>query len=162
MIRNINKEKKISGHHMTSQRRLLLEVLRQSEGHLDAKEIYRRAGEKDSSISLATVYRSLKLFKDNGLIDEIRLGDCCCYYEIRQSKNHQHLICECCGKIVEFENEHFNKLLEDVKEKYSFKISKAHLFLEGVCPECKGKNSREGSEYGMQDNKRGKFREFRG
>ena len=101
MSRNRILDNPIQGRPLTNQRRLLLELLRDAEGHIDAKELYRRAGARDESISPATVYRSLNLFKELGLIDEMRLGKIRCYYEIGQSPEHQHLVCQGCDKVIE-------------------------------------------------------------
>jgi len=136
MSRNRNYDSLILGHPLTSQRRLLLELLRDTEGHLDAKEIFRRASAKDESISLATVYRTLSLFKELGLIDEMRLGKIRCYYEIKQSPEHQHLVCKGCDKVMEIQNPYFQKLVEAVRREHGFRVTKAELYLEGYCPEC--------------------------
>jgi Fur family ferric uptake transcriptional regulator len=140
MSLNFKQDNKIHGRSMTSQRRLLLELLRDAEGHIDAKELYRRASAKDDSIGQATVYRSLNLFKELGLIDEMRLGKIRCYYEIKQSPEHQHLVCRGCGKVMEFQNPHFQKLIEAVRREHGFKVTKAELYLEGYCPECEEKD----------------------
>ena len=139
MSRNRNHYNQIKDHPLTNQRRLLLEMLRDAEGHIDAKELYRRASAKDESISLATVYRSLNLFKELGLVDEMRLGKIRCYYEIKQSPEHQHLVCQGCGKVVEFQNPLFRKLVEAVRREHGFNVTKAELYLEGYCPECEEK-----------------------
>jgi len=139
MSRNRNYDSPIKGHPLTNQRRLLLDLLRDAEGHIDAKELYRRASAKDESISPATVYRNLNLFKELGLIDEMRLGKIRCYYEIKQSPEHQHLLCRGCGKVIEFQNPHFRKLIEAVRREHGFKVIKAELYLEGYCPECEEK-----------------------
>ena len=127
------------GHFLTAQRRLLLDLIRDAEGHLDAKELYQRARAIDESIGSATVYRSLNLFKQLGLVDERRLGKLRCYYEIKQSPEHQHLLCQGCGKVIEFQNPHFQKLIEAVQREHGFKITKAELYLEGYCPNCEEK-----------------------
>ena len=139
MSRNRKQDNLIQGHPLTNQRRLLLELLRDTEGHVDAKELYRRASVKDEFISPATVYRSLNLFKELGLIDEMRLGKIRCYYEIKQSPEHQHLVCRGCGKIMEFQNPYFQKLIEAVRQEHGFKMTKADLYLEGYCSECEEK-----------------------
>ena len=128
---------------MTSQRRLLLELLRDAEGHIDAKELYRRASARDESIGPATVYRSLNLFREMGLVDEVRLGKIRCYYEIKESQEHQHLICQGCGKVIEFQNPYFQKLIKAVRREHGFNVTKAELYLEGYCPECEEKEKRE-------------------
>ncbi len=137
MSRNLKPNNLIQGHPLTNQRRLLLELLRDAEGHVDAKELYHRASVIDESISPATVYRSLNLFKELGLVDEIRLGKIRCYYEIKQSPGHQHLVCRGCGKVMEFQNPHFQKLIKAVRREQGFKVTKAELYLEGYCSECK-------------------------
>lgn len=139
MIRNRKQDNPIKGHPLTSQRRLLLEILRDTEGHVDAKELFRRASARDESISQATVYRTLNLFKELGFIDEMRLGKIRCYYEIKQSPEHQHLVCQGCGKVMEFQSPYFEKLIEAVGQEHSFRVTKAELFLEGYCPECEDK-----------------------
>jgi Fe2+ or Zn2+ uptake regulation protein len=133
---NNRQTSQMRGHPLTTQRRLLLELIRDAERHLDAKELYRRASARDESISPATVYRSLNLFKELGLVNEIRLGKIRCYYEIKQSPGHQHLVCQGCGKVMEFQNPYFQKLIKAVQREHGFKIAKAELYLEGYCPEC--------------------------
>ena len=133
---NRKNDNPIHGHPLTVQRRLLLELLRNAKRHIDAKELYRRASARDESISPATVYRSLNLFKHLGLVDEMRLGKVRCYYEIRQSPEHQHLVCQGCGKVIEFQNPHFQKLIEMIQREHSFNITRAKLYLEGYCPKC--------------------------
>ena len=139
MSRNRNINNIIKGRPLTSQRHLLLDLLRDAKGHINAKELYRRASERDESISQATVYRSLNLFKELGLVDQMWLGQIRCYYEIKQSPGHQHLVCQGCGKVLEFQNPYFNKLIKAVRDKHGFNVTKAELYLEGYCPECEEK-----------------------
>lgn len=143
MSRNRNYNNLIQGHPLTNQRRLLLELLRDAEGHIDAKGLYRRASARDESISPATVYRTLNLFKELGLVEEMRLGKIRCYYEIKQSQGHQHMVCQGCGKIIEFQSPHFKKLIEAVRREHGFQVTKAELYLEGCCPECEEKEEEE-------------------
>jgi Fe2+ or Zn2+ uptake regulation protein len=114
-------------------------VLRKAEGHIDAKELYRRASARDESISPATVYRNLNLFKQLGLVDERRLGKVRCYYEIKQSAEHQHLVCQGCGKIIEFKSPLVRKLVQTVQKEHGFNVTKAELYLEGYCRQCREK-----------------------
>jgi Fur family ferric uptake transcriptional regulator len=124
------------GHFITTQRRLLLDLLYEAQGHIDAKELYRRAIEKDASVSQATVYRSLNLFKELGLIDEMRLGGVQCYYEVKKGTDHQHLICQGCGKIIEIDIPHFQESIENIQEDHCFNVTKVELFLHGYCTDC--------------------------
>lgn len=123
----------------TRQRRLVLDVLREAEGHLDAKELYRRAAEKDPGVSLATVYRSLRLFKELGLVEEQHLDRAQCYYEIRGSNAHYHMVCTSCGRVLEFDNPLVSQLVAEVEHTADFDVRKVVLYLEGYCSECKSK-----------------------
>jgi len=89
---------------ITTQRRLLLDVLHQARRHLSARQLYQEAIKKNPRISLATVYRSLRLFKELGLVEERHLNKADCYYEIKRSTEHYHLMCRACGRVVEFES----------------------------------------------------------
>ncbi len=133
----INRNTLVKIQPATPQRRLLLSVMQEAGRHLDAKELYRRASEKDASISLATVYRNLRLFKEQGLIDERHLGQARCYYEIKHLGEHQHLVCQACGQVIEFESSLIRKLVAEVQRKNNFSVTKVELYLEGYCPKCK-------------------------
>ena len=134
-----NSGTEMKSHHVTAQRQLLLQLIRGAGGHIDAKELYRRATREDESISLATVYRNLHLFKELGLVDERRLGQVRCYYEIKQTPEHQHLVCRGCGKIIEFESPLIRELVDKVQREHGFNVTKAELYLEGYCEQCKEK-----------------------
>ena len=142
MSLNRKENNPFQGRPLTAQRRLLLELLRDAKGYTDAKELYRRASARDESISPATVYRTLNLFKELGLIDEMRLGKVRCYYEIKQSQGHQHMVCQGCGKIMEFQNPYFQKLIEAVQSEHGFNVRKAELYLEGYCSGCGDKEKK--------------------
>jgi len=139
MSRKRKQDNSMQGRPLTNQRRMLLELLRDTKGHIDAKELYLRASAKDESISPATVYRSLNLFRELGLVEEMRLGKMRCYYEIKQSPKHQHLVCRGCGKVMNFQSPYFQKLIEAVRQKRCFRVIKAELYLEGYCSQCEEK-----------------------
>ena len=137
-MRNIrNSLSEISGHPLTTHRRLLLRLIRDADGHIDAKELYRRASSTDTSISLATVYRSLHLFRELGLIEERRLGRLSYRYEIRHPAEHLHLVCRDCGKVIEFQNPLISELVGTVQQEQGFSVTKAEFYLEGYCRQCK-------------------------
>lgn len=146
LSRNYSNE--MRGHPQTKQRQLLLELISEAGGHIDAKELFRRASEKDTSISHATVYRSLNLFKQLGIIDEKRLGHIQCYYEIKQSIQHQHLVCRLCGKVIDFDCP-LSEIVERVKQDKGFTVTKAEVYLEGYCAECALKE--KGIDYAKQN-----------
>ena len=131
------KQGEMKARPVTSQRRLLLSVIQEAERHLNAKELYRRASERNPNISLATVYRNLRLFKEQGLVDERHLGQVCCYYEMKHAGEHQYLVCRGCGQIMEFESSLIHKLLAEIQGKNDFSVTKVELCLEGYCHKCK-------------------------
>jgi len=132
---NLKNTNELGGYSNTRQRQLLLKLIREEGGLIDAKDLFRRAIEKDKSISHATVYRSLNLFKQLGLIDQKRLGHAQCYYEMRQSPEHQHLVCRGCGKVIDF-NCPLGEMVNRVKYEQGFTVTKAELYLEGYCSQC--------------------------
>lgn len=131
-------QNKITGRSITTQRSLLLDIIREANSHLDADELYRRAKNKNSHISLATVYRNLKLFKELGLITESNLSDTHSHYEIK-GLTHHHLVCIRCGKIIEFDSPLISKAVTKARRENNFDITTVQLKLEGYCPKCKGK-----------------------
>ncbi len=131
------KQGEMKARPVTSQRRLLLSVIQEAERHLDAKELYRRASERNPNISLATVYRNLHVFEKQGLINERHLGQARCYYEMKRLGEHQHLVCEACGQVIEFESPLIRKLVAEVQRKNNFSVTKVELYLEGHCHKCK-------------------------
>jgi len=139
-MRNIrNSDSEIKGHLLTIQRRLLLSLVHNGGGHIDAKELYRRANSQDESISLATVYRSLHLFKDLGLVEERHLGQLRCCYELKRTVEHQHLVCRGCGKVIEFETPLVQELINKVQNEHRFDVTRAELCMEGYCRQCSEK-----------------------
>jgi Fe2+ or Zn2+ uptake regulation protein len=136
-MRNIRKNKKdMHGRPVTAQRKLLLSLIRKAGGHVSAKELYRRASRKNESISLATVYRTLRLFKELGLIEERRLGQLYCHYELKDLADHQHLVCRSCGKVIEYESPLLRQLVDKVQSDSGFKTTKIELYVEGYCQQC--------------------------
>ena len=126
----------IKGRPVTAQRQLLLRLINKTGGHISAKELYRRASRKNESISLATVYRTLQLFKELGLVEERRLGQVYCHYEVKGSTDHQHLVCRSCGKVIEFESPLISRLVEELKNEHGFSLTKIDLHMEGYCRRC--------------------------
>ncbi len=142
MNRNRSYSNKLEGYVLTPQRQLILESIRKSCGPVDAKELYQLVSKKDETVSLATVYRSLSLFKQVGLIDEHRLGKTCYCYEIKQSMEHQHMICKCCGKVVDFESPLITQMIKTLQDEQRFTIERVELCIQGTCRECLQKNAR--------------------
>jgi len=126
-----------AGKRITPQRLLILETIREGEGHLDADEIYRLARQKAPNLSLSTVYRTISMLKEVGVIEEHHLGEEHHHYELKGGERHHHLICQGCGKVIEFEWPLGRELLRDLGEEYDFEIRGVRLDLTGYCAECR-------------------------
>jgi len=126
-----------TGLRTTNQRALILEIIRRGKGHLDADEVYRRARDKQPRLSLSTVYRTLRMFKKLGLVEELHFDEAHHHYEARPSAEHYHLVCRGCGKIVEFECPLSQKMREDVAREKDFEITDIEVRMTGYCSKCR-------------------------
>jgi len=120
----------------TEQRGLILEVIQQAKGHLNAGEIYQQARQKSTSISLSTVYRSLKLFKELELVEEHQFDSMHRSYESASRSKHHHLVCLGCGRIFEFKCPSAASLKSKISREEGFKVTDAEVRLVGYCPDC--------------------------
>ena len=120
------------GLRMTEQRRIIARVLSASDDHPDAEELHRRANVLDASISLATVYRTVKLFEDSGIIERHDFRDGRARYEEVPDEHHDHLIDVRSGDVVEFHSEEIERLQEEIAKKLGYKLVDHRLELYGV------------------------------
>ena len=129
------------GIRLTKQRRVLLQVMETARRHLDAAEILERAQKIDPAVTRVTVYRTLDLLKRQGLIDELDLmhihgeGH---YYERKLGRDHIHMACLRCGKIMEFVSDVFEKLKQQVEKDCRFRVLVSRLEIGGYCAACRG------------------------
>ena len=124
------------GMRVTNQRALILEIIRQGRGHLDADEVFRQARQKHPRLSLSTVYRALQKFKDLGLVEEVHFDESHHHYEMKSSAEHHHLVCLGCGRVVEFKYPFARLIKRDVDEARNFEITGGEVRIEGYCPSC--------------------------
>lgn len=120
------------GMRMTGQRRVIARVLSLAEDHPDVEEIHRRASEIDSNISIATVYRTMRLFEEAGVVERHDFQDGRARYEEATDDHHDHLIDLRSGEIIEFVDEEIERLQEKIAEKYGYKLVDHRLELYGV------------------------------
>jgi Fur family transcriptional regulator, ferric uptake regulator len=127
------------GVRLTRQRQILLDLIDQSGQHLDAERLFKLAREKDPKLNRVTVYRTLKLLKAGGLVDELDLmhhdGDQH-YYETRLKQEHAHVICLRCGKIEEFFGDLLQTMREQIQSHFGFEIVLARTEVGGYCSHC--------------------------
>ena len=120
------------GMRMTGQRRVIARVLSLADDHPDVEEIHRRASEIDSNISIATVYRTMRLFEEAGVVERHDFQDGRARYEEATDDHHDHLIDLRSGEIIEFVDEEIERLQEKIAEKHGYKLVDHRLELYGV------------------------------
>lgn len=120
------------GMRMTEQRRVIADVIQSADDHPDVEELYRRASEIDPKISISTVYRTVKLFEDSGIIERHDFRDGRSRYETISDEHHDHLIDLRTGNVIEFRSEEIEKIQEEVARKLGFKLVDHRLELYGI------------------------------
>jgi Fur family transcriptional regulator, ferric uptake regulator len=120
------------GLRMTDQRRVIARVLSEAADHPDAEELHRRAAAVDANISLATVYRTVKLFEDSGIIERHDFRDGRSRYEESPKEHHDHLIDAKSGAVIEFQSDEIEKLQVEIARKLGYRLVDHRLELYGV------------------------------
>lgn len=137
------------GVRLTRQRQILLDLIDKSGKHLDAETLFQLAKQQDAKLNRVTVYRTLKLLKTGGLIDELDLmhyGGDQHYYETRMKQEHAHIICLRCGKVEEFFGEPLMRLRRQIESHFGFEILLARTEVGGYCANCQAQRAREVEE----------------
>lgn len=139
----INKLKvnlKEKGYKLTPQRRSIVDMIINNEGkHLTVEEIYDLVKDECPEIGLATVYRTVQLMEEIGIVSKLNLNDGCNRYEIiHEYENHQHhhLVCTNCERVIEVEDDLLEVLEHKIEEKYNFKIKNHSVKFYGICSNC--------------------------
>lgn len=138
-LKSDRKKLKASGLRATNQRAIILDIILQGKGHLDADEVYRLARKKEPLISLSTVYRALRSFKKHGLINEIHTDEEHHHYEAKSGGTHHHFVCTRCGKITEFHSPLLDYVRKHSPELAGFEIDGMEVRMTGLCADCKAK-----------------------
>jgi Fur family transcriptional regulator, ferric uptake regulator len=145
-VSGIKDSLKLQGVRLTRQRKILLDLIDKTGQHLDAERLYQMAKEKDPKLNRVTVYRTLKLLKEGGLVDELDLmhqaGEQH-YYETRRKQEHAHVICLGCGKVEEFFGEPLQRLRKQIEAHFGFQIVLARTEVGGYCPHCQSLRAQE-------------------
>ena len=127
-----------SGRRITLQRQIVLDVIETAEKHLDAESIFQRAREKDPNISLATVYRTLAVLTEMGLVDRSYLASNHEreHYEPVGAPKHHHFTCLDCHEVIEFQSPGLSELIGQLQEELGVEVLHACICVEGYCSEC--------------------------
>jgi len=124
---------------MTSQRMAIIETAFSTDKHFTAEQLLEWSRERDRSVSRATVYRTLPLLTESGLVREMDFGKDYKFYDPNYAEhpNHNHIICQDCEKIVEFESEKIAKLEDEISHQLGFSMKTQRLQITGTCEELK-------------------------
>ncbi|MCF6199626.1 MAG: transcriptional repressor [Hyphomicrobiaceae bacterium] len=120
------------GLRMTGQRRIIAQVLSKSDDHPDVEEVYKRSSAVDPHISLSTVYRTVRLFEEEGILERHEFRDGRARYERVDKQHHDHLIDMKSGEVIEFRNEKIEQLQIEIAAELGFKLIDHRLELYGV------------------------------
>ena len=134
-------------HKMTPQRQIVLQIFLDHPGeHLSAEDVHDLLRDKRAEIGLATVYRTLELLSDLGILQKMEFGDGCSRYEVNDTDptrhHHHHLICTKCGKVEEFDEDLLESLEAIIKRKTGFVTTDHQVKFFGVCQECQDKEQK--------------------
>lgn len=134
------------GYKCTPGRELILEILESTDEHLSPEEIYSKVSIDHPEIGLTTVYRTLDMLVNLGVVSKLDFGEGKSRYELSEhhshKKHHHHLVCNKCGKIIDYsdfineEIEFLNKIESKLGKKYNFKISSHFIKFDGMCNDC--------------------------
>ena len=128
---------KKEGLKITPQRISVLEEIMKDKGHRESEDIYMAIKVRKTHVSRATVYRTLDILVQNGFARKLNLGDGRARYEKKiDSPHHDHMICNDCGKIIEFVNDEIEKIQEEITKQQQFKLQQHIHQLFGICKEC--------------------------
>lgn len=131
---------KSKGYKLTAQRECILGIIiKNRDKHLTVDEIYKYVYEENKTIGIATVYRTILLFEELGVLSKLIFDDRVIRYELSsfdEKHTHHHLICVKCNKIMEVKEDLLEKLEKRVEEKYKFKILDHNLKILGICSKC--------------------------
>ena len=130
-----------NNYKLTNQRKIVIDaIVKNQDQHLNCDEIYDLVKSIDSNLGLATIYRSLKLFVQLGILTELNIGDGSIRYDLvdlkANSHNHHHLICKTCGKIIEVKDDSLEAIEKEIEKIYDFKIENHKCKFMGICKEC--------------------------
>lgn len=132
MTETISERCAAKGLRMTEQRRTIADVLEESHDHPDVEDLYARAVARDPRISIATVYRTVKLFEEAGILERVDFGDGRARYEDAEREHHDHLIDLNTGEVIEFVDPEIEALQVKIAEKLGYRLKGHRMELYGV------------------------------
>lgn len=138
-LETLNAQLSEQGYKLTRQRKAVVEVVAQTHTRLSAAEVFAQAQRVCPDLGLTTVYRTLEILEQMGVIRRVHLDDGCEGFALASAEHGHHLICSRCRETIEFEDCNMTSLLKRVAEQTGFAIEQHWLELVGLCPRCQKK-----------------------
>jgi Fur family ferric uptake transcriptional regulator len=126
------------GYRLTPQRMMVVEAIEASSDHISAEEIHAAARARYPYLNISTVYRTLDLLKEEGLVAETDLGEGRFVYHPAGKAHHHHLVCRKCGSVTDIDASVFDRLRDDINDRYGFDAEFEHIAVFGTCKGCGG------------------------
>jgi Fur family ferric uptake transcriptional regulator len=124
------------GYRLTPQRLMIVSAIENSDGHVSAEEIYAQVVAKYPHVNISTVYRTLELLKELGLVTETDFGEGRVRYHPAEKGHHHHLVCTECGAIIDLDESSLSSLKAMLLREYKFSANLKHLAIFGRCAKC--------------------------
>lgn len=131
------------GLRITPQREMIIQIIAHSDTHLTAEQIYAQVCQRTHTINLATIYRTLELLVETGAISRVDLGQGQVSYAARHHGRHIHLVCRCCGVVIDASQALLETLDAQLRSQYNFTPDLQHISIPGVCAACQVRNSEQ-------------------
>jgi len=125
------------GYRLTPQRMMVLRAVEEADSHISAEEIFAQVRARYPHMNISTVYRTLELVKELGLVTETDFGDGRVRYHCAGKGHHHHLVCEKCGRVIDVEESFLNSLWQSIQQKNNFKVNMKHMAFFGLCEKCR-------------------------
>ena len=124
------------GHRLTPQRMLVLSIVADGDGHMGVDEVFRRAKQSYPYMDIATVYRTLHLFKNLGVVTEVAIGDRLHYELTDPSGRHHHMVCRVCNGAFNLSPNYLDEFRQTLIQEFGFEPDLEHFAITGICSEC--------------------------
>jgi Fur family ferric uptake transcriptional regulator len=125
------------GYRLTPQRLMVVKAVEEADSHISAEEIYLQIRARYPHMNISTVYRTLELLSELGLVTETDMGDGRVRYHSIGKGHHHHLVCQKCGEIIDVEESMLRPLRDEIGQRYGFKVDMKHLAFFGLCSKCR-------------------------
>ena len=124
------------GYRLTPQRLLILSIIAEGNSHMGVEDVFNRAKESYPYLDIATVYRTLHLFKNLGVVTEVAIGDRLHFELTDPHRRHHHMVCKVCGKALDLSPEYLDGFRRTLVQEFGFEPDLDNFTVSGVCAEC--------------------------